>query len=153
MPETSIDEHGNLCGAKSEIGFPRKPLMATPATDFVFAQQGDQTQLGLLVADAANARHDGRPFCGREDVRHRGVIFRLPSCILPAFRQIRRRSNDRRRWCLFSEMPLHVGGHHADLRDCVFQLLLGDSEMLGPVSQLPSFVDVDPDSVGRTFFL
>jgi hypothetical protein len=37
-------------------------------------------------------------------------------------------------------MPLHVGGHHADLRDSVLQLLFGDSEMLGPVSQFPSFV-------------
>lgn len=70
VPETTIDENGEAAFGENEIGLAGECAVSPPAGDARGAHDRDQTKLGVFVARAANARHDGGAFFAGEDVGH-----------------------------------------------------------------------------------
>lgn len=49
-----------------------------------------------------------------------------------------------------AQVALYILGHHAHCRHSLFQLCRCDVEVLGPIPQLPLFIYVDANAIGRT---
>lgn len=68
VPEAAVDEDGEAKFGKNEIGFTGEPTVSPPAGDADSTHDRDQTELGVFVTGAANARHDGGAFFAGENV-------------------------------------------------------------------------------------
>lgn len=58
VPEAAVDEDGDLFFAEDEVGFAEEAGVSAPAGQRVCFEEGDQAEFGVLVAAAADMRHD-----------------------------------------------------------------------------------------------
>jgi hypothetical protein len=70
MPKATIHKHGKALLQEDKIWVAKNRLVATPAFDLPFAEQGQQSKFRCSVPLRANAGHDCRPLSGGENVCH-----------------------------------------------------------------------------------
>lgn len=70
VPETAVHKHDDPFAREDKIRLSEKRDTPPPAADSVRAKQHNQTQLGILVAGPANARHDSAALRWRKYVGH-----------------------------------------------------------------------------------
>ena len=70
VPETAIDENGNAFPTEGEVRFPKMQLPPPPAGDSMRPKKFRKSELGVLIAVAANAGHDLRTFLYGENIGH-----------------------------------------------------------------------------------
>lgn len=70
VPKAAVHEYSQLELWKCEVRSPEDVVVASPAGDFVLAQQPSQGDFSFLVAAPANAGHDLRTFGPGKDIGH-----------------------------------------------------------------------------------
>jgi hypothetical protein len=70
MPKATVDEHCHTFSQEYEVWFAEYFGVSSPPSNLVGAECCDQTQLGITIASAADARHDGATLFRCENVRH-----------------------------------------------------------------------------------
>lgn len=70
MPKISVDEYCQPAMKKYEVWLPMQVVFAPPFTNFIFAHQAKEAQLGSAITVAPNPSHDSRAFVWFETVRH-----------------------------------------------------------------------------------
>jgi hypothetical protein len=70
VPEAAIHEDGEPLRTEGKIRAAREELIAAPACDAVPAENGDEPELGVLVAGGADGGHDLRALLFGENISH-----------------------------------------------------------------------------------
>lgn len=68
MPETAINEYGNLLGGEDKIRMSLHGITSSPSGDPEFAENGDKLQFSGFVAFGTNAPHHGGALVFAENV-------------------------------------------------------------------------------------
>jgi hypothetical protein len=83
MPKAAIHKNGDSEFWENEIWFAEDALVTPPARDAVLAEKYYQSQLGVLVATAADARHHVASLGFGENVRHDSDYHLLDRIVSP----------------------------------------------------------------------
>lgn len=70
VPKAPVHKDGDALLGENEVGLAKDGLMTAPAGDVVLTEQLYQGELGILIATAADARHDLGSLGLGEDVGH-----------------------------------------------------------------------------------
>ena len=108
MPETAVNEHGNLCFRPHEVGSSGERLLPTPTAHLRFSKQGGQSLFRRSVTPAAHTPHE---LPARQAAKRRALLLSItrPSAHSPAPSMLAPRLLIARRTCLPASLAYSGG--------------------------------------------